>query len=144
MAEQDETDYSIEVLQDIKEKGGKILLYIKWEGFNIGENTWEPLEHLNEGTGIGLLRQLKEEIKKKIKAKHTMREGTIQLKTKLKKIKKAISLRKQSYIDDGHDFEDSDEATYEVNLDVEKESTRKLKKVGSKKRSKLELLKMAI
>lgn len=38
--------YNVEAIHDKKIEKGKILYFIKWEGFSKTDNTWEPIENL--------------------------------------------------------------------------------------------------
>jgi len=41
-----ENEYAVEKILDKKEIKGKILYFVKWEGYPDSDNTWEPIEHL--------------------------------------------------------------------------------------------------
>ena len=45
--EEGEEEYEVEEVLDSKQKGRKRVEYlVKWEGYGIGEQTWEPQENL--------------------------------------------------------------------------------------------------
>ena len=45
--ETDEEEWDVEEILDSRTLDGKLQYYIKWEGFNHAQNSWEPLEYLN-------------------------------------------------------------------------------------------------
>jgi hypothetical protein len=57
-------DYIVEKIVDIREYGKKgIEVYLKWEGYDDDQNTWEPLGNLNDGIGLEMFRELKEKVR---------------------------------------------------------------------------------
>lgn len=49
---QDSEEYIIERILDFKFQSGKEYFYIKWKGWPDSENTWEPIEHLDNCPNI--------------------------------------------------------------------------------------------
>eukprot|EP00308_Calcidiscus_leptoporus_P003488 CAMPEP_0119357350 /NCGR_PEP_ID=MMETSP1334-20130426/5763_1 /TAXON_ID=127549 /ORGANISM="Calcidiscus leptoporus, Strain RCC1130" /LENGTH=98 /DNA_ID=CAMNT_0007371571 /DNA_START=30 /DNA_END=323 /DNA_ORIENTATION=+ len=44
----EDEEYIVEEILQEKVARGKALYLVKWEGFGVGENTWEPAENLKE------------------------------------------------------------------------------------------------
>ena len=67
----EEETYIVQKVTDIKKnQNGKIEIYIKWKGYPQSQNTWEPLEHLEEDP-LAILRCMKENQIKQQEKKET-------------------------------------------------------------------------
>ena len=71
-----ESVYEVEKFVSIKREGPRkrnlcgIKVFIKWKDYSHDENTWEPVENLNRGAAIGMMRDFVSEVqddRKKIK-----------------------------------------------------------------------------
>lgn len=54
-----EQTFEVEKLLDINTQDRKILVLVKWVGFDEEENTWEPIQNLGKECAIKLLNDLK-------------------------------------------------------------------------------------
>ena len=45
-AEEENTEYEAEKIEDFKRVSGKPHYLVKWRGYPTSENTWEPIDHL--------------------------------------------------------------------------------------------------
>ena len=54
-AEEENTEYEAETIQEFKRVSGKPYYLVKWKGYPTSENPWEPIDHLRNCAA--LLRQ---------------------------------------------------------------------------------------
>ncbi len=51
--------FEVEKLLDIVAQDRKIMVLVKWVGFDEDENTWEPIQNLGRESAVKLLNDLK-------------------------------------------------------------------------------------
>ncbi|QRW21928.1 Retrotransposable element Tf2 protein [Rhizoctonia solani] len=71
-----EEEYEVEGITDAEERGGKWFFQVKWKGYGLEENTWEPQENLKNAEKF--LKKYKEDMKKKaLGAAKALRGGAV-------------------------------------------------------------------
>ncbi|KAF8688052.1 hypothetical protein RHS03_09831, partial [Rhizoctonia solani] len=72
----DGEEYKVKGIADAEERDGKWFFRVKWKGYSLEENTWEPQEKLKNARKI--LKKYKEEMKKKaLGAAKGLRRGAV-------------------------------------------------------------------